>query len=175
MSDGCDRQKSVVLAMGEDIVSSPRFATAEDIVHHSKDHNIAAHSVSTAVRALEIARWLNRHGVTVDERDAVRAALLHDIGMTEDDVSNSPSPVKARSHPREGARIAREEFGVNEVQFDAIRHHMWPIGLVPPRTIEGWVVVAADKHCSTREAIEILSSKLHVGSRKVTRRSNDHE
>lgn len=165
MSDGFDSPKTVVLAMGEDIVSSPRFAKAEGIVHHSKDHNIAAHSVSTAVRALMMARWLNRHGVTVDEREAVRAALLHDIGMTEDSVASSPSPVKARSHPMEGARIAREEFGANGVQLDAIRHHMWPLCLVPPRTIEGWVVLAADKHCSAHEAMEIANSKLRVKPR----------
>lgn len=175
MSNGSDSQKRDVLAVGEDIVSSRRFAKAEGVIHHSKEHNIAAHSVSTAVRALEITRWLNRRGATVDEKDVIRAALLHDIGMTEDSVSGSPSPVRARSHPREGERIAREEFGANDVQLDAIRHHMWPLCLVPPRTVEGWVVVAADKQCSVREAIEIGRDKLRAGRRKVMGRKNDHE
>ena len=162
MKDGCDITASDVLAMGEDIVSSERFAKARLVIHHNKDHNIAAHSVSCAVCALQIARWLEGHGVEVDERDVVRAALLHDIGMTEDEVSLSPPPVKSRTHPREGERIAREEFGANDVQLDAIRHHMWPLCLVPPKSVEGWVVVAADKHCSTQEAIAIVRSVTHA-------------
>lgn len=162
MSDGCDITASDVFAMGEDIVSSERFAKARLVVHHNKSHNIAAHSVNCAVCALRVARWLARHGVSVNERDAVRAALLHDIGMTEDEVFHSPSPVKARTHPREGERIAREEYGANDVQLDAIRHHMWPLCLVPPKSVEGWVVVAADKHCSTQEAIAIVRSVTHA-------------
>ena len=160
MNDGCDITASDVLSMGEDIVSSERFAKARLVIHHNKSHNIAAHSVNCAVCALRIARWLARHGVSVNERDAVRAALLHDIGMTEDEVFHSPSPVKARTHPREGERIAREEFGANDVQLDAIRHHMWPLCLVPPQSVEAWVVMAADKRCSMREALSIVLSAL---------------
>ena len=108
--------------------------------------------------ALRISRWLERRGLSLDERDIVRASLLHDIGMTEDDVFLSPSRKKAFSHPREGARIAREEFGANDTQADAVRHHMWPIGLVPPHSMTGWVVVAADKCCSMQETLRFAKN-----------------
>lgn len=140
-----------VRRLGGDIISSERFAKAYDVPHHSKSGNIALHSLETAGYALMIARWLERHGVSVNVRDAVRAGLLHDIGMTEDEVFLSPSRKKARSHPREGVRIAREEFEANETQAEAIRHHMFPVFATPPRTIEGWVVTAADKCCSVHE------------------------
>lgn len=147
-----DTLRNDILRHGRDIVSSARFAKAREVPHHSKGGNIARHSMETAGYALLLARWLDRHGVTVSERDAVRASLLHDIGMTEDEVFLSPSHVKARTHPREGSRIAREEFGANEVQDGAIRSHMWPVWrLAPPRTMVGWVVSVADKCCSMHE------------------------
>lgn len=136
-----------------DIVASERFEKARSVPHHSKDGNIAAHSLETARYALLIARWLGEHGVAVSETDVVRASLLHDIGMTEDAVFLSPSYKKARSHPKEGARIAREEYGANETQVEAVLRHMWPIWwVVPPQSAEAWVVSLADKCCSMHEA-----------------------
>ena len=144
---------SEIMAIGEDIISSDRFAKAHEVIHHSKDGNIARHSVETACYALMLTRWLADHGIEVNKVDAVRASLLHDIGMTEDFVFLSPSRSKARSHPREGARIAAKEFGANKTQVDAILHHMWPVCCyTPPKSIEGWVVSLADKCCSVIEA-----------------------
>lgn len=140
-----------VARMGNDILSSDRFAKARGVPHHNAHGNIALHCMETAAYALGMARWLNSRGANIDERDVVRASLLHDIGMTEDEVFESPSKIKAKTHPLEGARIAKEEFGANEVQLDAILHHMWPIGLVGPRDATGWVVMLADKYCSMHE------------------------
>jgi uncharacterized protein len=138
--------------LGGDIITSERFDAAIDVPHHSKNGNIAAHSLETAGYALQIARWLNQHGKSINERDVVRASLLHDIGMTEEDIFLSPSSEKGRTHPVEGARIAREEFDANEVQVDAILHHMWPFCcLTPPHDAVGFVVTAADKMCSLVE------------------------
>lgn len=139
--------------LGGDIITSERFVSAINVPHHSKTGNIAAHSLETAGYALLIARWLNQHGVPVNEKDAVRASLLHDIGMTEEDIFLSPSHEKGRTHPVEGARIAREEFDANEAQVDAILHHMWPFCcLTPPHNVVGFVVTTADKMCSLNEA-----------------------
>lgn len=140
-----------VMSIGEDIVLSERFEKAWRVPHHHKKGTIAQHSLDTAGYALRISRWLSRRGVSVNERETVRASLLHDIGMTEDEVFLSPSRIKAYTHPQEGSRIAREEFGVSELQADAILRHMWPIGHIPPHSIEGWVLVAADKCCSIHE------------------------
>lgn len=151
MPDHQMQQMQDVERMGGDILQSERFVKAKGVPHHNEHGNIARHSAETAGYALALARWLRSHGASISERDVVRASLLHDIGMTEDDVFLSPSRRKAFSHPREGARVAEEEFGANEVQLDAIRRHMWPIGFVAPHHPTGWVVLAADKYCSVRE------------------------
>ena len=141
-----------IIELGRDIVASERFAAALNVPHHSKNGDIASHSVETAGYALLLARWLNRHGASVSEEDAVRASLLHDIGMTEENVFLSPPRIKGRSHPKEGARIAREEFGANETQMEAMLHHMWPVCCSsPPRSTVSFVVTVADKLCSLNE------------------------
>ncbi|MDO4404010.1 MAG: HD domain-containing protein [Atopobiaceae bacterium] len=155
-----------VAQVGEDIIHSDRFDKAKRVPHHSKSGNIACHSLETATYALGITRWLSSHGVHIDENDVVRASLLHDIGMTEDDVFLSPSRKKAYSHPKEGSRIAAEEFGANSVQLDAIKRHMWPIGIVTPRHATGWVVVAADKLCSMKEVRREAAKKVRDYARK---------
>jgi len=141
-----------VMEIGGDIIASERFAKAKSVPHHSKEGNIAAHSLETAGYALRLARWVNQHGGSVSERDAVRTSLLHDIGMTEDEVFLSPSSVKAKTHPVEGARIAQEEFEATDEQVDAILYHMWPFcSIVPPHSTLGFVVTMADKCCSLVE------------------------
>ncbi|MDO4798255.1 MAG: HD domain-containing protein [Coriobacteriales bacterium] len=133
-----------LLRMGSDIVRSKRFGKARSIPHHF-DVDVASHSLNAARRALALCRWLNRHGASLSEEDAVRVSLLHDLGMTNDDVFQSHPKIKAHTHPVESALIAREEFGANDVMLDAILFHMWPIGHVPPHHLLGWILWAADK------------------------------
>ena len=160
--------------LGGDILTSERFAKARRVPHHNAHCNIARHCSETAGYALVFARWLSRHGVETSERDVVRAALLHDIGMTEDAVFLSPSRKKAISHPLEGARIARDEFGANEAQVDAILYHMWPIGFVVPHHTTGWIVLSADKYCSAREVQREGARIVHYINDEVRRRIRCH-
>ena len=159
--------KKEILRIGDDIIRSDRFRKAWETRHHV-EYNVAAHSLETAGYALLIARWLSRHGVRVNEEDVVRAALLHDIGMTEGPVSKSPSYRKAYAHPKEGCRIARDEFGANRRQLEAIRRHMWPICGIPPLHLTGWIVMMADKASASREAKDMAERKARA---RMKRRS----
>ena len=141
-----------VQELGAEIIDSERFRAAGAIPHHLAG-NVAQHSLNVAKESCRIAEWLNRHGAQVDVKDAVCGSLLHDIGMTEREVFRSPSWKKAYSHPERGASVAREEYRVNAVQEDAVRRHMWPICVVPPKHTVGWIVSAADKICSIRELL----------------------
>jgi len=165
MKDTVDQD---IMRIGEDILSSDRFAKAELLPHHNKHCTIASHSFETARHALSIQRWLDRHGVKVSKEDVVRSSLLHDIGMTEDPVFLSPSYRKAYSHPREGSRIAIEEFDASAIQADAISRHMWPIGFIPPRSATGWIVVAADKCSSVCEVQRELRSIVRKTYRMIS-------
>lgn len=139
-----------LVRIGGDIIESERFKKAYGIPHHF-DYSVAEHSLDAAACAAAICRRLNRCGLSISEEDVVRASLLHDIGMTQDEIFESLPSEKAYTHPVEGARIAREEFGANDDQLDAILFHMWPIGRTAPHHVPGWILVAADKLSSMQE------------------------
>ena len=158
------QERREALARWADIRRSKRFQKAENIQHH-KETNVAAHSEETAMYGKRICGWLKRHHVDVSEEDVVQACLLHDIGMTDDDISDCSSWKKAYRHPERGEEIARNEYNANEKQCNAIRRHMWPICVIPPKSIEGWVVIAADKFCSVHEVSEMALDKLGAGNK----------
>ena len=135
---------------GSDILASERFQQAYGVTHHYKS-NVAEHSLHVAGEACRIAGWLNRHGFSISYEDVVRGSLLHDIGMTDSRVAECRPWRKAYAHPRRGTDIAGSEYRENAVVQNTIRRHMWPICVIPPRHISGWIVVAADKICSIRE------------------------
>lgn len=159
--------RNEVLDIGDDIIHSARFRKAGRVQHHIK-FTVAQHSMEVAMYALLISRWLKNRGVRISEEDTVRAALLHDIGMTEDAVHDSPSYKKAFLHPREGHRIARDEFHLNKVQLNAIHRHMFPIGIVPPKHVMGWVITFADNMSSFNEGLAILKAR----ARRIRKRQH---
>ena len=138
----------------KDILGSDRYERAETIRHHNT--SVAVHSRKTAEYGERICRWLKRRGVRISEEDVVRACLLHDIGMTEQNVHETVSWKKAYLHPQKGEQIAKTEYRANEIQRNAIRRHMWPICIIPPKYKEGWVVVAADKCSSIWEIVHAV-------------------
>ena len=141
-----------VQQLGADVIRSARFRSAWEIPHH-RTGNVALHSLNVAKESCRLAFWLNRHGADINVKDAVCSSLLHDIGMTEKHVFHSRSWKKAYTHPIRGAEVAKNEYRTNSVQENAIRRHMWPICIVPPKHKEGWVVLAADKICSVKELL----------------------
>jgi len=44
-----------------------------------------------------------------------------------------------------------EDYQLNDIERDIIRHHMFPGTFVCPHTLEGWVVCLADKLCAVGE------------------------
>lgn len=149
-----------VRQLGGDILASGPFQDAKRIPHHGSV-SVARHSLHVAARSLRIATWLEARGVSVDTEDVVRAALLHDIGMTDRSVQSCPPWIKAYTHPRRGAVLAERQFRAGPVQRDAILHHMWPVCVIPPRHLSGWVVLLADKLCSVEEL------KTNIRSRRI--------
>jgi len=48
---------------------------------------------------------------------------------------------------------ARRDYDLGPTEEDIIRHHMFPVVPIPPRTAEGWIVTAADKACALTETL----------------------
>ncbi len=145
-----EEAKRIVRYYGRDILASKRFERGKHITHHGVT-TVSRHCFHVAVQACLFAGKAQEREFSVSMRDVVRAALLHDVGMTEKRVFKSLSCKKAYTHPWMGGKIAAEEFGASPIVQDAIRHHMWPICVIPPRHLAGWILILSDKTCARRE------------------------
>jgi len=50
-----------------------------------------------------------------------------------------------------------------------ILRHMWPLTIIPPRTIEGMVLLYADKVCTVKEASAGIRNRLSDKFNKLCR------
>ena len=50
---------------------------------------------------------------------------------------------------------------VNKLQLNAIQRHMWPIGIIPPTHVIGWILTMADNMSSFNEGVAMLKEKIH--------------
>jgi uncharacterized protein len=79
--------------------------------------------------------------------ELVRGALLHDFFMYDWRLARKPGErAHAFSHPRIALENSERVFGaLSPLERDIISRHMWPLTLLPPRSVEGMLVCVADK------------------------------
>ncbi len=130
---------------GRDIISSDIFAKANRQTHHNTT-TVGKHSLRVAWSTVKICEFLIRHGIKIDERSAVRAALMHDLGIIGRHEKFSNSYDTSRRHPKESLLIADKiEPQMSEGMRQAIERHMFPVFAKPPTRPEAIVVCIADK------------------------------
>jgi uncharacterized protein len=137
---------AAVVAYGKDILLSDEFRKLKDVSHHGENSNYD-HVMGVCLIALNMAR---RHRYKIHVSSLVRAALLHDYCGYDWHVKPHP-PHHATKHAHYAAEKAKAEFGLNEIEEDAIRKHMWPLANWFPKYKESWLVTQADKRATWYE------------------------
>lgn len=125
-----------------------------DELHNYMQHGTCSvydHSLGVASLALRLSRHLP---LKVDESALVRGALLHDYFLYDWHVPDPDRPLHGFYHPKAALENARRDFRLTAKEEDIIAHHMFPLTLVPPRTVEGLLVCLADKVCAVRETFQ---------------------
>ena len=144
---------------GRKVLKSPVFRRLMKQKHHNG--TVAAHSIGVAEDSVKIADALEKIGLHPDRDALVRASLCHDLGMLDRDEKYHSNIESWTKHPDEGIRNTREHFpSVTKTEEDCIRHHMWPLSLVPPHTLEGMIVCLADKKSACREVFRRKSRSI---------------
>ena len=92
-----------------------------------------------------------RLGLHIDMRSLVRGALLHDYFLYNWRVPDPAHRLHGFCHGRLAMENAERDFGLNPVEADIIRRHMFPLTPIPPCYWESAVVCCADKLCAMRE------------------------
>ena len=145
----------VIEKYGEDILSHENFLKQKTFMQHGK-MTTYDHVLAVTNRSLGIARHLPFH---IDEAALVRAALLHDYYLYDWHHPGKGHRFHFVRHGRWAKENAIRDFNVSKREQNAIRWHMFPASLVPPRHLEGWYISIADKLCAAKEFVDRRKKK----------------
>ena len=140
-----------------DILDSPNFLSTKNYIQHGSVP-VHQHCIDVATHSLILSKRL---GVSCNERELIRGALLHDYFLYDwhDRSREDYQYLHGFYHPGIALRNADQEYELTMRERDIIKKHMWPLTVVPPMCREAWIVTTADKYCSLLETL-----KLHKGA-----------
>ena len=131
----------------------PDVQKMKDYCAHGKI-SVLEHSLNVARTAYLLDQ---RFHVGSDKKDLLVGALLHDFYLYDwhdARLSVNIFEMHGYTHPGKACENAVEIFGVNEIQQEVIRCHMWPLTLRSvPRHREAVLVCITDKLCALKETI----------------------
>lgn len=141
--------------IAEPIIKNREFLKRKNFMHH--DDSVYEHSLKVAWISFKIAKAVEKHK-KVNVKNVVIGALLHDFYTTPWREYESASFFKKHGfvHGKIALCNAYKYFPdyMNARIDNTIKRHMFPLTLVPPRYIEGWIITLADKYVS----LEILKN-----------------
>lgn len=131
----------------QSLSSKGRFASEKTFLHH-RETTVYDHSVHVAEVSMAIANSLP---FSFDIDSLIRGALLHDYFLYHRNESVKTYVMHGYRHPLIAADNAKADYGINDIEENIIRRHMFPLTPIPPKYREAWVVCIADKCCATME------------------------
>ncbi|MBQ6478012.1 MAG: HD domain-containing protein [Erysipelotrichaceae bacterium] len=116
--------------------------------------SVLEHSINVAKTAYLLDQ---RFHIGSDRKDLIVSALLHDFYLYDwhdARLNVNIFQMHGYTHPGKACENAMRIFGINEVQQEAIRCHMWPLTLRSvPKHKESVLVCIADKICALKETV----------------------
>jgi uncharacterized protein len=134
----------------------PRFRRTHCFVQHG-GISVFDHSVSVARLGCRIAERLH---FRVDYASLVRGALLHDYFLYDWHDKAPWHRWHGFRHPYIAWKNAKADFRLTRKESIIILRHMFPLTVIPPSCVEGWVVCVADKLCATEEISRHIADRI---------------
>jgi len=133
----------------EEIINNDKFLKLKKFLHHRE--SIYNHSINVSYLTYKISKKIR-----VDYKSATRAALLHDFFLYDWRKEGRENKKKlfhkhGFTHPKTALINSKENFIINKKEADIILKHMFPLTIIPPNSIEGWVVTFVDKYITIKE------------------------
>lgn len=134
--------------------------------HHHEFRSVYGHSLMVSIRSYYIAKILG-----LDYRAIAIAGLLHDFYTNDWQLPHPPRPLwQAHGfvHANEASINAKIFFPnlINKKIENSIKRHMFPLNIIPPRYIEGWIICVMDKMCSIHDLKMSKSLLKYIGIRR---------
>ena len=131
----------------------PDVQKMKDYCAHGKI-SVLEHSLNVARMAYLLDQRLH---VGSDTKDLLVSALLHDFYLYDwhdARLNANIFQMHGYTHPGKACENAIRVFGINGIQQEAIRCHMWPLTLRSiPRHRDSVLVCIADKICALKETL----------------------
>ena len=138
----------------KDIVSNDTVLSMKKYRQHFST-NCFEHSYNVARMCYNIAKKFKLDYISI-----TRAGMLHDLFLYDwRDPKVDRKGFHAFTHGECACRNAKKIFNLSEKEQDMIKKHMWPVTLIPPKSIEGFVLTFVDKYCAVKETIDGLKKK----------------
>lgn len=141
------KQDQGYLACVQDILEHEVFNSMDQFIQHG-DTTCKAHCIQVSYMSYCICKKYNW-----DFRGAARAGLLHDLFLYDwhTHAKETGEYFHGYTHPAVALRNAAQHFELTDVEKNIILRHMWPLTLVPPKSMAGMSIVYSDKFCSLAE------------------------
>ena len=159
----------------EPILNNEEFQKRKYFKHH--DNSVWNHCVSVSFEAFLLAKYYH-----LNERVAAIAGLLHDFYpkawqyseelekidpsyLSRIGIKQKPSQMHGFVHAREAAVNAQKYFPelMDERIINSIKRHMFPLNIIPPKYLEGWLITVVDKKVSASVLSNVKELPGYVG------------
>ena len=129
----------------EEIISNEKVKEMKKYIQHGKT-NCYQHCYEVAYYCFCICKK-----VRLDYKSATRAAMVHDMFLYDWHNPKSHKRWHGFRHPKIACKIACQEFDLSKKEQDMIKKHMWPLTIIPPKSMEGFILTLVDKYCTIKE------------------------
>lgn len=126
------------------ILENEEFQNRKKYMHHD-DITVYDHVINVSLKSYSMAKRLH-----LNWKDASVAGLLHDFYCNPWMSAKIKKPFFQKhgfTHANDALQNSRKYFSeyMNPVVENAILRHMFPLNIVPPKHLIGWIVTTADK------------------------------
>lgn len=127
----------------KDIIVKEEYCRMQEYRHHLHSSTFE-HSIKVAYLCY---RHYLKHGIGMNPRELIRAALLHDYFLYDHhDKKNKTGVIHLVKHPKIALENAMRAYpDLSRTEKNAIKRHMFPLTVVPPTSRCGWLICFYDK------------------------------
>ncbi len=133
----------------EPVLRNTEFQRRKTFLHHQD--TVYEHSLKVAWVSYKIAKAIQKYR-KINMKNVVIGGLLHDFYVTpwRDYQAENFLQLHGFVHGKIAAKNAFQIFPylMNERITDSIQKHMFPLTVIPPKYLEGWIITMADKYVS---------------------------
>lgn len=178
----------IIVKFGGKILRSDAYASTYGQVHHVKS-TVAEHTIDVAILAVEHAlrMWKSKFAWSTKEelmsllsgKEALQKvkpdfeallsiALCHDLGIIGRYAKYANNYICCNQHPKDSVTITRQILpGVSDKVLEGVGRHMFPLTPIPPTSVEGWIVIWADKRAPFYEMLRVpIRPRVHLWIRQ---------